>query len=285
MSKTERTSEDFFEIINNSTPGSPNGSYQPPAEIAELRAAILKDYSAQVFYESEGQGTPVSYKYASEKALTYYITSGNISKIQAIIQEMNPSKNRYDPAYFVDIGLLSDNPLQQATSMYVCGITIYTRAAIDGGLPEHMAYALSDNYIRHGLRLTNIEELYSIQNCAIYDFTNQVYQYKYRNCGLHVKKCCEYILRHLHEKITLEDLSEVTNKSTGYISKKFEDELGMRPTIFIRNQKLEYAAQALKATSVPVTALSDLLAFPSPSAFIGYFKEKYNMTPLEYRNS
>lgn len=280
----EYTAEEFYDLINSESSFDSQTPFTPDKSVAKLREDVLKSFNNQVFLESEGQGSAISYKRASEKSLAYYIATGNLSRIQNIISKAGPINSRYSPAHYIDIGLLSDNPLQQATSMFVCGITIYTRAAIDGGLPEHIAYALSDNYIWHGLKLTDLTQLNSLQNCALYDFTNQVNQYKYRNHSIHIKKCCEYILRHMHEKITLQDLSKVVNKSTGYISKLFVDELGMRPTSFIRNQKLEYAAYALEMTDISVTALSDLLAFPSTSAFIGYFKENYKMTPLEYRN-
>ncbi len=280
----EYTAEKFYDLIIAESSYDANSSFTPDESVQKLREQVLKGFRNQVFLESEGQGDPVSYKRASEKSLSYYIASGNIHKIKNIIKQMEPVNTRYNPAYFTDVGQLSDNPLQQATSMFVCGITIYTRAAIDGGLPEHVSYALSDNYIWHALRLTDIVQLNALQNCALYDFTNQVYQYKYNHCSSHVKKCCEYILRHMHNKITLHDLSEVTKKSEGYISKLFEEELGMRPTVFIREQKLEYAANALEITPISVGALSDLLAFPSTSAFITYFKDKYHMTPLEYKH-
>jgi AraC-like DNA-binding protein len=208
-----------------------------------------------------------------------------VSKILAIIESYEPTENRFGPGNFNDIGEVSENPLAQALSMFVSAITLYTRAALDGGLPDHIAYALSDNYIKFGLRITDITKLNHLQNCSLYDFTKQVNSYKYRDCGLHVKKCCEYISRHLHDKITLADLAKVTGKSEGYISKIFDEELGTRPIEFIRDQKLEYAMHALEITDISVASLSDLLAFPSTSAFITYFKKKYGVTPLEYKTS
>ena len=32
--------------------------------------------------------------------------------------------------------------------MFIAGITLFTRAAIEGGVPEETAYALSDGYIQ-----------------------------------------------------------------------------------------------------------------------------------------
>lgn len=257
--------------------------FTPDKSVAKIRTKILKGFEEQVFFETEGLGDPISYKRAAEKSLMFYISSGNVPRILTIIESFDPTANHYDPGSFNDIGEVSDDPLSQAISMFVSGITLYTRAALDGGLPDHIAYSLSDNYIKYSLMERDIQKLNILQTCALYDFTYQVSNYKYRNCGLYVKKCCEYIYRHLHDKITLTDLSSITGKSEGYISKIFEQELSIRPIEFIRNQKLDYAAHALEISDISVSAISDLLSFPSTSAFISYFKKKYEVTPFEYK--
>ena len=278
-----KSSEVLYKLLLNDMLISDEKSFTPDKSVEKIRNQILKGFEEQVFFETEGEGNPISYKRASEKSLIHYISTGNVSKILAIIESINPNVNQYSPGNFNDVGEVSENPLSQAISMFVSGITLYTRAALDGGLPDHIAYSLSDNYIKFGLMVTDISKLNQLQNCALYDFTKQVSSYKYRNCGLYVKKSCEYILRHLHDKITLSDLSSVTGKSEGYLSKIFEQELGIRPIEFIRDQKLEYAAHALEITDITIASLSDLLAFPSTSAFITYFRKKYDMTPLEYK--
>ena len=281
--KKPYSSEDLYRLLLEDIRLSDEKRFTPDKSVAKIRNNILKGFEQQIFFETEGLGDPISYKRAFEKSLMYYISSGNVSKILSLINSINPEDNKYAPGEFNDIGEVSDNPLSQAISMFVSGITLYTRAALDGGLPDHIAYSLSDNYIKYSLMVTSIPKLNHLQNCALYDFTSQVSRYKYRNCGLYVKKCCEYIYRHLHDKISLSDLSSITGKSEGYISKIFEQELSVRPTEFIRDMKLEYAANALEISDVSISALSDLLSFPSTSAFITYFKKKYSYTPLEYK--
>ena len=38
--------------------------------------------------------------------------------------------------------------LRNSKNMFIAGITLFTRAAIEGGVPEETAYALSDGYIQ-----------------------------------------------------------------------------------------------------------------------------------------
>ena len=281
--KATTTPEEFYKMLQDDMRISNERSYTPDKSVVKIHNTIMDGFHEQLYFETEGLGNPVSYKRAAEKTMMYYISSGNVPRILALLESFDPNENHYAPGGANDVGEVSENPLAQAISMFVSAITLYTRAAIDGGLPDHIAYSLSDNYIKFSIVETDIAKINHLQNCAMFDFTDQVRNYRYRNCGLHVKKCCEYILRHLHQKITLADLSEITGKSSGYISKIFEQELGMRPISFIRSQKLNYAAHALEITDISVSALSDLLAFPSSSAFITFFKKEYGMTPLEYQ--
>ncbi len=268
--RKNNSSSELYRLLLDDMRESDGKNFTPDKSVSKIRTTILKGFEEQLFFETEGLGDPISYKRATEKSLMYYISSGNIPKILSIIDSFDPNQNHYNPGEFNDIGEVSDNPLSQAISMFVSGITLYTRAALDGGLPDHIAYSLSDNYIKYSLMVSSIQKLNHLQNCALYDFTYQVNSYRYRNCGLYVKKCCEYIYRHLHDKITLSDLSSITGKSEGYISKIFEQELSMRPIEFIRNLKLDYAAHALEITDISISAISDLLSFPSTSAFIIY---------------
>ena len=283
MKKITGTAKELYEYLNSMETLDSDGVFTPSSVIKKTRDLVLKDFRAQVFVETEGEGTPISYKRAAEKSIEYYISTGNVAKILAFIDSFSPETNHYNPGEFCDIGEVSDNPLLQAFSMFVSGITLYTRAAIAGGLPEHIAYALSDNYIKYGLGIKDVFSLNRLQDCSLYDFTSQVHEYKYKKYGLHMRKCLEYISRHLHDKITLDDLADVTGKSGTYISKLFVEELGMRPTLYIRKEKLKYAKHALEFSDFSVSALSDLLAFPSTSAFITYFKKEYGYTPLEYK--
>ena len=283
MSQTLVTAKALYDLLNSENIKTTT-TFQPSKAVAELHDNIIKAFNHQLFMETEGEGTPISYKRISEKTIEYYITTGNVEKISSLINTYYVSSNHYNPGLFSDVGELSENPLLQARSMFICGITLYTRAAISGGLTEHVAYALSDNYIKYCLPITDISKINQLQDCALYDFTAQVRDSKYRKYGLHLRKCLEYISRHLHDKITLSNLEKCTGKSAGYISKIFQDEMGMRPIAYIRKEKLNYAIHALELTDFSVSALSDLLAFPSTSAFIKYFKEEYGCTPLEYKN-
>lgn len=57
---------------------------------------------------------------------------------------------------------------------------------------------------------------------------------------------------------------------------------GQTPTDFIRNQRLERAAQLLRTTSHSVNEIADLVGFSYASYFTKCFKEKYGVLPKDY---
>ena len=119
------------------------------------------------------------------------------------------------------------------------------------------------------------------------------YRNKYGRCQIpegelsalckEIKQCCEYILMHIHEPISLTELAELVNLSPNHLSALFLKETSFRPTEYIRAQKLNYARYILDNYSPTIATLANLLAFPSPSAFARQFKQQYGLTPTEYQ--
>ena len=71
-------------------------------------------------------------------------------------------------------GTLSKNPLRQAQILMISFITQITRAAMDAGVPENLAYAMSDSYIQTSESCTCVEQIHKLQNRAVRDFSNAV---------------------------------------------------------------------------------------------------------------
>lgn len=74
-------------------------------------------------------------------------------------------------------------------------------------------------------------------------------------------------------------------KSRSYISKKFKKELGFDLSKFIVRRKLEEGKSLLAYTDKPISEISEYLCFSSQSYFQNLFKNKYGVTPYEYRRS
>lgn len=74
----------------------------------------------------------------------------------------------------------------------------------------------------------------------------------------------------------------VGHEST-YLYRIFKKEFGVTPIKYINDLKLTKAKEFLTNSSMDVTEISEALGFYSVHYFSKCFKEKENITPLEFR--
>ncbi|MCR5820868.1 MAG: helix-turn-helix domain-containing protein [Bacteroidaceae bacterium] len=70
--------------------------------------------------------------------------------------------------------------------------------------------------------------------------------------------------------------------SRANLHRKMRAITGLTPTDFIRNQRLERAAELLRTTSHTVNEISDMVGFSYASYFTKCFKKKYGVLPKDY---
>lgn len=93
------------------------------------------------------------------------------------------------------------------------------------------------------------------------------------------------IMENLEEELSLEFIAEKVFLSPKYISRLFKDEKGVNITQFITDCKLKKAARLLIETNMPLDELIKKIGFGSSNYFIKKFKEKYSVTPVQYRRN
>lgn len=76
-------------------------------------------------------------------------------------------------------------------------------------------------------------------------------------------------------------------RSFGYsehrLSEIFKEELGLTPTEYISNKKIEYAKDKLANSNMRIIDIAFDLNFSAMSSFYKFFKKKTGMAPGEYR--
>lgn len=249
-----------------------------PQYLYNSKKILEKTYG--LTYDKLEYSTDIIGRRAAEKLLLSYIALGNVAISDKLIHDTG-----LDDGFSFVTGNMAQNPVQQARYAIVAAVTLFCRTAIDHGLPEYLAYSISDSYILHLNYLENVDEISFLFLNSFRDYCQAMQDWKLRECKPVLRICQEYIMKHLHSRITLNDLSKVCHLSPNYVSDLFQKELGMRPTTYIRIEKLKYANFLLANTSNPIVEIAALLAFPSSSAFTRYFHDTYGMTPSQYRNS
>ncbi len=91
----------------------------------------------------------------------------------------------------------------------------------------------------------------------------------------------KYIDKNIHTQIKLKNLAKDLNMSLSNFSHMFKKNMGLSPIDYIKNKKLELAIHYLKEQSVTDVAFE--LGYDNISYFIKLFKQKYNLTPKQYK--
>lgn len=182
------------------------------------------------------------------------------------------------------VGKLSNgDPMRQVKNTILVCTTLFSRAAIEGGLNPELSYTLTDRYFQAVEASNSYSELNELTRTMQADFVQRVHNYRMSQYSHAVQLCCDYITLHLDEDITLKQLAELTGYATYYISKKFKKETGKTPADYIRLQRLERAAYLLRTTQDDVQTIGIHLQFGSQSYFSESFRKEYGISPTEYR--
>lgn len=212
--------------------------------------------------------------FAMEQQLFQAVEDGNIDYV-------HPKE-----VYQLKTGMLSkSNPLRHAKNECISCLTLLTRAAIRGGMPEKSAYALSDYYIQLAEDSNQVTVVYQCIQDAFRDYTERVHKYKLgQGRSKEIQECISYLELHLAQKVTMTDLAGHLGYNKNYLSTKFCREVGMSVNQYLLKLRLERAKLLLRNTDESIQEISDALGFGSVSYFSSRFKDETGQTPTDYRN-
>ena len=210
-----------------------------------------------------------------EAAICVAIEAGNRTQLERRLY--SPVRGR--------IGRMSSNELRQQKYSFICMATLASRAAIRGGLPAEIAFSLSDLYCQ---RIDLLSELQLIQNLTytmLVDYCERVREIQKRPVtSTVISNCLSYISVHLHEPISLEQLSQHCGLCTRSLSLRFKKEMGMGIPEYIHREKLQEAEYLLLHTGYSLSEITSYLNYPSQSYFTEIFKKYNQMTPQQFRD-
>lgn len=230
---------------------------------------IIREY--ELFKRREASQPHMSY--AHEKLRHQIIREGRtdlISEVLNIPADGTP-------------GRLSRNELRNGKNMFISAITLFTRAAMDGGLPEETAYAMSDSYIQNGENCVTLHQIHDLYMRALREFTYAVAQKGQKRYSSVIEKVIRYIHIHLHEKITLESAAGEAAVSPCHLSRIFLKETGMSFVDYIQKERIHAAENMLTYSPYTTAEISEYLNFSTQSYFIKVFKKHVGVTPGQYR--
>ncbi len=163
-------------------------------------------------------------------------------------------------------------------------LTLVSRAAVDGGLPQKISFSLCTEYRKKVEQCNNANDLLTLNHDMVMDYVERVHKIRQTpRSSTSIRQCCEYIKSHMDEHLNLQTLAQMTGYTETHLSRKFKREMGCSIVQYIQNTKIEKAKYLLVNTHENVDSISSQLNFNTRSYFTQVFRQCTGITPSEYR--
>ena len=208
------------------------------------------------------------------ETFSHLIRDGNLEALLEI------SKNGFQGYY----GEYSTDLRKNQLVVMIMSITANLSAVFEGGMPDMEAYAIAKYYISRALKARTAAEVDELSMNASLHFTKAMKKYKdeqYHHKSLYA--CVQYIRANVFTPLKVSDVVAYSGYSDEHFSRQFKKEMGVGAADFILNCKLEEAKTLLEISDFSIGEISSRLYFSNQSHFQRKFKEKYGVTPRQYR--
>lgn len=98
-----------------------------------------------------------------------------------------------------------------------------------------------------------------------------------------MQKARQFILEHIHEKITVQQLAAAVHMSASHFSRVFKQQTGFSPYDYVLFVRLNKAKELLQKTEMTVASIAYETGFNSESNFISFFTESEGISPGKFR--
>ncbi len=180
---------------------------------------------------------------------------------------------------------LAHDPLRSLKNSLICSCTLFTRAAIQGGVPADEAFTLSDAFIQTIEEAQNLKSLDALEETMVLRFIGQVADHNSASLSFTIRTAIAFIDKHLSEKLSVPMIARHVYMHPDYLSSRFKQEMNVSITSFIQKRRIEEACHFLRYSQNTVSEIAAFYQFCSQSHFIQVFKKHMSMTPAEYKNA
>jgi len=177
---------------------------------------------------------------------------------------------------------LSRDRLRSLINSVICSITIFTRAAIDAGINDEIAFNLSDKYINLVDSCKTEDLVIKYEQEALEEYIDLISKHQKNIYSPYVLKAQKYINLHIKDKLSLSIVSKNIHVSSSYLSLNFKQEIGKSITKYINELKIKESLYLLKTNDASITKITNEYNFCNESYYIDLFKKIYMFTPKEY---
>lgn len=100
-----------------------------------------------------------------------------------------------------------------------------------------------------------------------------------------VARVKEYVIENFDKDLSLEKLAKVAHFHPTYLSKVFKEVTDRNLLAYVTDIRMQKAAELLTQTDLQVNDVMRTVGYQKSQHFVRLFKEKYGMSPREYRQA
>ena len=100
-----------------------------------------------------------------------------------------------------------------------------------------------------------------------------------------VRGVIEFVSEHYAEPISLSHIADHLGMTQQYVSKRFKEEMGVNYVDYLNRFRLDAARDILASSRETIRAIGERVGFANPQYFIKRFRERFELTPAQYRES
>lgn len=246
---------------------------QLPAPSPILSPDVGKPYFVKTYENRMAQFQHPPYFLEQEEVRL--IRHGDRENALTVLSEINRLKR----------ATLARDPLRSLKNSLICSCTLFTRAAIQGGVPADEAFTLSDAFIQTIEETQNLKLLDALEETMVLRFIDQVAGISRASLSVMIRNAIACIDRHLSEKLTVPMIARHVYVHPDYLSSRFKQEMNVTITEFIQKRRIEEACHFLRYSDSTVSEIAAFYQFCSQSRFIQVFKKYMGVTPAQYKKA
>lgn len=176
-----------------------------------------------------------------------------------------------------------ENIRVESNPIFIKEGNIYTSAGISSGMDLALALVEEDYNRSFALEIAKQMVLYLKRPGSQSQYSSVLNHQKTDHKP--IQMVCDWILEHLHETVTNENLSERASMSPRNFARVFVREIGIPPAKYIDKLRVERACRYLTDTSLSLKEIAVLCGLSSPDNMRKVFFKNIKISPIEYRKS
>ena len=96
------------------------------------------------------------------------------------------------------------------------------------------------------------------------------------------KRCVDYIQQHIHEKIVIAEIANHVKLNPDYFARQFKKSFGVAPQTWIKQIRIQEAADHLLSGSSTITEIADQFGYNNVYFFSRQFREVMGISPKKW---